>query len=99
MYLRKDKLRELMLEKANGNYHELARLLGVNVAQLYRILNSNGQAGPKFLGKLMAFCRREGLDFEHYIFLPKALTGVNGPAEPTGMETKAERQAGTGTDG
>lgn len=88
MYVKKDRLRELMLEKANGNYHELARLLGVNVAQLYRILNKDGQAGPKFLGKLMAFCQKEGLDFERYIFLPRALTGVNGIAEPTGTEGK-----------
>lgn len=77
MYLRKDKLRKLMDEKANGNYHAFARLLGVDVAQVHRILNGKGEAGPKFLGKLMAFCRREGLDFDEYIFLPEALTKVN----------------------
>ncbi|MFZ5611029.1 MAG: hypothetical protein ACOY3U_02370 [Bacillota bacterium] len=57
MLIRKDRLRDLMKEHGNNSYHYFARALGVEVAQLHRILNHNSEAGAKFLGCLMRFCR------------------------------------------
>ncbi len=68
MFLEKEKVRELMVTKANGNYHEFSRQLGVDVAQLHRVLNTGSNAGPKLLGKLMIYCQENNLDFNDYIF-------------------------------
>lgn len=68
LYLDKLKLRKLLKEKADGNYRQLARELDVDPAQLHRIINSESIAGPKFLGKLMVYCKNHNLDFNNYIF-------------------------------
>ncbi len=84
MFLNKPKVKELMVIKTkndkypNGNYHEFARKLNVDVAQLHRILNrSINKAGPEFLGKFMKYCQDEGLDFNEYIFLESSLHAGN----------------------
>lgn len=86
MYLRREKLKELLQTYAAGNYHEFARALGVDVAQLHRVLNSNSEAGARFLGRLLVFCKEHGLDFEDYIVCPPPVTEVN-----TDQATKAHR--------
>lgn len=68
MYLKKDRVRQLMALKAKGNYNEFSRQLGVDVAQLHRVLNTESNAGPKLLGKLMVFCKTNNLEFNDYIF-------------------------------
>ena len=79
-----------MQEKANGNYHEFARQLGIDVAQVHRVLNRASKAGPKFLGRLMQYCLENNLDFHQYIFLDDPLHGCNRtdeqttPLDPTG---------------
>lgn len=69
MYLNKVKLREILDKKADGNYHELARKLNVDVAQLHRVLNTKSNPGPKFLGRLMKYCKKNDLNFNDYIIL------------------------------
>lgn len=90
MYLDKEKVKTLMREKADNNYHEFARQLGVDVAQVYRVLNKGSKAGPKFLGRLMRYCQNNGLDFKYYIFLDEPLhvcnTESNTSAQPTGTD-------------
>lgn len=78
MFVNKEKLRGLMKKKADGNYNEFARQLGINVAQLYRVLNTNSKAGPKFLGRLMLYCQVNDLEFKQYIFLEEPLHACNG---------------------
>lgn len=78
LYIKKDKVIGLMNKLYNGNYNEFARVLGLNVAHLYRTLkNQNSKAGPKFLGALAIFCKDNNLDYNEYIFLSNPLTGCN----------------------
>lgn len=84
MFLNKEKVRELMNNKANGNYHEFSRQLGVDVAQLHRVLNTESKAGPKLLGKLMKYCQKRNLDFYSYIFLECPFHACNEIKKPTG---------------
>lgn len=77
MFLKKEKIKEMMRDKAEGNYHEFARQLNLDVAQVHRVLNTNANAGPKFLGQLMRFCQENGLNFQQYIFLDKPLHAEN----------------------
>lgn len=78
MYLNKSKIRILMDSNADGSYREFARQLGIDVAQLHRVLNTESNAGPKFLGKLMVYCEKNNLKFNEYIFLDKPLHTCNG---------------------
>ncbi|MCL5289761.1 MAG: XRE family transcriptional regulator [Firmicutes bacterium] len=70
MLIRKDKLRELMKIYGNDSYNCFARALGVEAAQLHRILNNDNKGGAKFLGCLMRFCKTRGLNFEDYVTVP-----------------------------
>lgn len=85
MFVNKDKLKELMAIKTgdsrypNGNYNMMARELGVDVAQLHRVLNSSKhKAGPEFLSRLAKYCLKEGLNCNDYIFLDEPFHGSNG---------------------
>lgn len=77
MYVNKEKVKKLMEKKADGNYRKFARMLNLDVAQLYRVINSDSLAGPKFLGKLKKYCDEHNLDFDEYIFLDEPLHVVN----------------------
>ncbi len=77
MFLNKEKIKDLMYSRANNNYHEFARQLGVDVAQIHRILNTDCQAGPKFLGRFKVYCNTMDINFDDYIFLDKALPANN----------------------
>ncbi|MFD1362688.1 helix-turn-helix domain-containing protein [Lentibacillus salinarum] len=68
MYLNKQRTKQLMNKKSDGNYNKFARKLNVDPGQLHRILNSESNAGPKFLSKLAAYCLSENIDFNDYIF-------------------------------
>lgn len=76
MLIKKDKLRELMKIYGKDSYNCFARALGVEVAQLHRILNNDNKAGAKFLGCLMRFCKARGLNFEDYVTVSEELAGV-----------------------
>lgn len=77
MFLNKSKIRELMNEKANGVYHEFARQMDVDVAQIHRILNTNSEAGARFLGRFKIYCDANNINFNDYIFLESPLHGGN----------------------
>jgi hypothetical protein len=80
--LQKEKVRGLMKDYAKDNYHELARMLGLDAAHVYRTLNNPGAgAGPKFLGALFTFCKERKLNFQEYIFLDNLLITCNDKTE------------------
>ncbi|RKO65756.1 hypothetical protein [Desulfofundulus salinus] len=89
MYLNKEKIKELMQVKAGGNYHEFARQLRIDVAQLHRVLNTQAKAGPKLLGCFMRYCQDNGLDFKQYIFLEEPLHVCNS-SQTTVLDTGTE---------
>lgn len=68
MYLNKENLIDYMNSNYEGNYNKFAKELKVEVAQLHRIMNSESQAGVVFLGRLHAFCKRNNIIFEDFIF-------------------------------
>lgn len=76
MELNREKFEQLFCEKFNASYAEASRQLGVSTAQIFRILNNKGNAGAKFLGKLITYCDTHNLNFREYIFLPNPLTKV-----------------------
>lgn len=77
MELNKEMFIKLFDTNFNASYAEASRQLGVASAQIFRIINANGKAGAKFLGKLITYCDTHNLNFRRYIFLPKQLTTVN----------------------
>lgn len=77
MELNKSELKKLLYERFGGNFTKMAKELNVNVAQLYRILEKNSNAGSKFFGKLMAWCKQNYVDHNVYIYLPELLSVVN----------------------
>jgi len=75
MQINKERLREFMLElTANtkhpkGNYNHFARILGIDVSRLHKILNKpEAKGGTKTLGRLKTLCEIKGRDFNYYIF-------------------------------
>jgi len=68
LYLNKQRMKQLMNKKTGGNYNQFSRMLNVDPGQLHRILNSNSNAGPKFLSKVAAYCFFENIDFNDYVF-------------------------------
>jgi hypothetical protein len=77
MQLNKKSLKDLLYSEFDGNFNKMARELGINVAQLYRVLEKDSNAGAKFFCRLMLWCNQHGHDFNDYIFLSESLTGVN----------------------
>lgn len=77
MELNKKTFTKLFDKQFNASYAEASRQLGVAPAQIFRIINDDGNAGAKFLGKLITYCDTHNLNFRRYIFLPKPLTTVN----------------------
>jgi hypothetical protein len=65
--INKDRLWQLLDDAADGNYRKLARLLGVQVSQLHKVLNKDSKAGPVFLGRLRQYCKDNGLNFDEFI--------------------------------
>ncbi len=59
-----------MNEKCNGNYNAFARMTGINVSALYKILNNKANAGLGTINKLIDFLKANNLNVEDYIFLP-----------------------------
>lgn len=86
MELNREKFEQLFYDKFNASYAETSRQLGVSPVQIFRIINNKGNAGAKFLGKLITYCDTHNLNFREYIFLPKSLTGIN--KNVTGKEEK-----------
>lgn len=69
MQLNIKNFRLLMEERAGGNYNQFARLLNINVAHIYRILNKKKVAGKKVIDAVIQFCKNNNLDYLSYIFL------------------------------
>lgn len=90
MKLNKEMFIKLFDTNFNASYAEASRQLGVAAAQVFRIVNSNGEAGAKFLGKLITYCDTHKLNFRKYIFLPKPLTIVNKEAKKRDANRKSD---------
>lgn len=67
MEVNRQKIRELMKIRCEGNYNRFARELGVDPSHLYRFINSGVGGGKKILMSVMKYCKMNGLDFEDYI--------------------------------
>ena len=89
MELNKENFVKLLHERFEGNYTRMAKAINVSPAQLYRIVNGNSKAGAKFLGKLIAYCKANDIDYEKFIFLPKLLIQCNSKNEKTKVQQTA----------
>lgn len=67
MELDKKRLWKLLEEAAEGNFRKLARMLGVEVSHLHKLLNTDSKAGPVMLGKLRTYCKDNHLLFDEFI--------------------------------
>jgi hypothetical protein len=63
-----EKIKKLVGEKFNGNKSAFAREIGVDRAQISKILKSGNCAGAQFFGGLIMYCEKENLEFKDYIF-------------------------------
>ena len=77
MELNKLALKNLMDERFNSSYTKISRAMGIDVAQVYRVLAKNNTPGIKFFNGIIKCCTDNQLDYRKYIFLPKPLTTVN----------------------
>jgi len=67
-------INNLIQEKFKGNKAAFALVLGINRSHVSLILNNKGKgAGAVFLGALINYCQKEGLDFKDYIFLDSSV--------------------------
>lgn len=69
MQLNLEKLKNLMKEQYDNNYHTFAKALGFDVSALHRILNGQLNAGLKTINKIIAFLKTNKLEVQEYIFL------------------------------
>jgi hypothetical protein len=67
-----DAIQNLVNNKFEGNKTAFGAAIGVDRAQISKLLKDGTGAGALFFGCLMAYCEREGLNFKDYIFLPNA---------------------------
>lgn len=70
-------IQALVNNKFSGNQSAFAREIGVERAQISKILKNGTGAGAQFFGSLMSYCKRMHLDFDKYIFLPKCVKKIN----------------------
>ena len=74
MRLNPDGFNKLFTETFEGNYHEAARQLEVDAAQIHRIINKGTGAGITFIERLLNWCSKNQVDYNTLIFLPESLT-------------------------
>jgi len=67
MEVNRQKIRQLMKTRCEGNHNRFARELGVDPSHLYRFINAGVGGGKKILMSVMKYCKMNGLDFEDYI--------------------------------
>lgn len=63
-----EKIKKLVDEKFKGNKAAFARIIGVDRAQVSKILKDGSCAGAQFFGGLIVYCEKEKLKFKDYIF-------------------------------
>jgi hypothetical protein len=64
-------LRKLVDNNFRGNQTAFGKAIGIDRAQVSKILKDGTNAGALFFGALLAYCEKEGLDFRQYILLTK----------------------------
>lgn len=72
-----NKLKELVKAKYNGNKSAFAADLGIDRAQVSKVLKDGTCAGSQFFGALYVYCEESKLEFENFIFLPESVKKVN----------------------
>ena len=70
-------IQALVDNKFSGNQSAFAREIGVDRAQVSKVLKNGTGAGAQFFGSLMSYCKRTHLEFDRYIFLPKCVKKIN----------------------
>ena len=62
-------LKELINNSYNGSIRKAAKDIGLSSSGLWRILNEERQISGESLKKLNAYCNKNGLSINDYIFL------------------------------
>lgn len=70
-------IQKLVNERFCGNKAAFSNVIGVDRAQVSKILKSGTGAGARFFGGLLAYCEKEKLNFKSFIFLPQIVKKVN----------------------
>ena len=60
-------------EQFKGNYHEAARQIGADVAQIHRIVNKKQNFGLVFVERLLEWCVQNNYDYSELIIMPSAM--------------------------
>ncbi len=68
MGLNFDNFNNLFISKGKSNYNYFAKILNINVSQLYKIINKNQEPGIKFYNKLANYCKNNCLNLLDFIF-------------------------------
>lgn len=68
MGLNFEKFNNLFHEKGKSNYNYFAKVLNINVSQLYKVINKKSEPGIKFYNKLAKYCKKNSLNLIDFIF-------------------------------
>ncbi|ERK29974.1 hypothetical protein [Clostridium intestinale] len=52
----------------NGNKSSFAKAIGIERSHVSKVISTGACAGATFFGALMEYCKKEGLNFEDFIF-------------------------------
>ena len=64
------KLEELLKDKFYGNKSLMAKVMGIEVSHINKVLNNQGNgAGAKFCGAIIKYCEDNNLNYKEYIIL------------------------------
>lgn len=67
-----EELKKLLKEKFYNNKSLMAKVFGIEVSHVSKVLKNNGKgAGAKFCGAIIKYCEDNKLDYKKYIFLTK----------------------------
>jgi hypothetical protein len=64
-------IQNLINNNFGGNRSKFAKAIGVDRTQVSIVLNTGAGAGALFIGGLLAYCKKNNLEFEDYFFYPE----------------------------
>lgn len=70
MNLNKPAFIKLFYEEFKGNFSRLAKVLGLDVSYVYRVIEKEKKCGIKFFNALIRWCQENNRNYMDYIFLP-----------------------------
>lgn len=61
-------LKKLLIERFFGNKSLMAKILGLEVSHVNKVLKKDGKgAGAKFCGAIIRYCENNDLDYKEYV--------------------------------